>query len=319
MLDDRYRRYVSLRRFTSLRAGGEAERLYVARTVDELADAVASAPDGEDILVLGGCTNVLPSDHGVPGLVIVNRASSIRLVDETTLIADVGAHFQDVFLAAAQAGLEGMEFAVGIPGSLGGAIVSNAGAYRSNIGSLITDIELVDSGVRKWVGPEFLQFSYRDSIIRRQERSGICLLQVKLRLRPGNRPDIYDRARDYQRQRISKQPLPASAGSFFKNVNDQALAESLENLPDRLKDAGVVPSGYLIEAVGLKGFRYGGALISDKHANYIVNESGAKAFAIRQLAEYAKNAVSERFDLQMEEEVLYIGDWSRFRQEQIGP
>ena len=145
------------------------------------------------------------------------------------------------------------------------------------------------------------------------------MLQVKLRLRPGNRPDIYDRARDYQRQRISKQPLPASAGSFFKNVNDQALAESLENLPDRLKDAGVVPSGYLIEAVGLKGFRYGGALISDKHANYIVNESGAKAFAIRQLAEYAKNAVSERFDLQMEEEVLYIGDWSRFRQEQIGP
>ena len=319
MPDDRYLRQVSLRRFTSLRAGGEAERLYIARTVDELAGAVASAPDGEDLLVLGGCTNVLPSDYGVPGLVIVNLASSIRLVDETTLVADVGAHFQDVFLAAAQAGLEGMEFAVGIPGSLGGAIVSNAGAYRNNIGSLITEIELVESGVRKWVGPEFLQFSYRDSIIRRQETSGICLLQVKLQLKPGSAPDIYDRARDYQRQRISKQPLPASAGSFFKNVYDRALAESLENLPDRLKDAGVVPTGYLIEAVGLKGFRYGGALISEKHANYIVNESGAKAFAIRQLAEYAKSAVSERFDVQLEEEVLYIGDWSRFRQEQIGP
>ena len=108
MPDERYRRQVSLRSFTSLRAGGEAERLYIARTVDELAGAVASAPDGEDLLVLGGCTNVLPSDYGVPGLVIVNLASSIRLVDETTLVADVGAHFQAVFLAAAQAGLEGM-------------------------------------------------------------------------------------------------------------------------------------------------------------------------------------------------------------------
>jgi UDP-N-acetylmuramate dehydrogenase len=125
-----------------------------------------------------------------------------------------------------------------------------------------------------------------------------------MQLRGGDSKKIYDDAREYQRQRIAKQPPPASAGSFFKNVDDRALAESLEALPPPLKEKGVVPSGYLIEAVGLKGHRLGGAILGPLHANFIVNIGGATATNIRDLAELAKRAVFEEFGVRMEEEVL---------------
>ncbi|HWA83284.1 MAG TPA: hypothetical protein VG820_07630, partial [Fimbriimonadaceae bacterium] len=119
-------------------------------------------------------------------------------------------------------------------------------------------------------------------------------------------------AREYQRQRISKQPPPASAGSFFKNVNDPVLADSIESLPSGLKKAGVVPAGYLIEAAGLKGFRMGGAMLGQRHANFMLNVGNATAFEIRRLAQHAKDVVFAMFGVELEEEVLYLGDWSRF-------
>ncbi len=134
-----------------------------------------------------------------------------------------------------------------------------------------------------------------------------------MKLPTGNPKKIYDEAREYQRQRISKQPPPASAGSFFKNVNDPTLAASLPGLPEGLKKAGVVPAGYLIEAAGLKGYRLGGAMQGARHANFILNVGNATAFEIRRLANYTKATVRERFGVELEEEVLYLGDWSRFK------
>ena len=128
----------------------------------------------------------------------------------------------------------------------------------------------------------------------------------------GNAIQIYDEAREYQRQRISKQPPPASAGSFFKNVNDSSLASSLDKLPAPLQQAGVVPAGYLIEAAGLKGFRMGGAMLGARHANFMLNVGNATAFEIRRLAEHAKEIVLAMFRVRLEEEVLYLGDWSSF-------
>jgi UDP-N-acetylmuramate dehydrogenase len=120
---------------------------------------------------------------------------------------------------------------------------------------------------------------------------------------------IYNEARDYQRQRISKQPPNPSAGSFFKNINDPALAQSLDSLPPPLKLAGVVPAGYLIESVGLKGFRHRGAAFGARHANFILNLGGATAGEIRELAEIGKRSVHDRYGIWMDEEVLYIGEW----------
>lgn len=303
---------VSLKPFTTLRAGGEAERLVECWNVDELA-AASMASEGESHLtVLGSGSNVLPSDDGVPGLVIVNRARRIAVAKSGEVLADTGASFQELFLKTAQAGLHGLEFAVGIPGTVGGALVSNAGAYRSCVSEFLTGIEVVRQGKRDWVEPAWMEFSYRDSILRRPDPPRAVMLRVSMKLPAGDKKAIFDEARGYQRQRISKQPPNPSAGSFFKNVNDPELANGLSGLPDALQKAGVVPAGYLVEAAGLKGFRVGGAMLGVRHANFILNVGNASAFDIRRLATFARKTVRERFGVDLEEEVLYLGDWSRF-------
>jgi len=305
----------SLRALTTLKAGGPAESLVVARTSDELAETAEYAQSHDwPTTVLGAGSNVLPSDSGVSGLVIVNRTSSLSIDDDGTVTVDTGCNFQDLFMKTAQASLAGLEFAVGIPGSVGGALVSNAGAYRSNVSEFLTEIEVVFGGRRQWVTPDFLQFSYRDSLLRRPSPPPCTLVRARLRLPKGDGWTIYQEARDYQRQRISKQPPPASAGSFFKNVEDKPFAESLPLLAEKLKAAGVVPAGFLIEQAGLRGVRHGGAMIARRHANFIVNVRSATATEIRQLAGLVKRRVFERFGVMLEEEVLYLGDWSKYHE-----
>lgn len=283
-----------------------------ARSADQLAGVASEAQaQGLRTTYLGWGSNVLPSDYGVPGLVVINEGARIE-IDGTNVIAETGCGFQELFLKTAQAGLGGLEFAVGIPGTLGGALVSNAGAYRSNVSEFLTAIEIVECGRRRWEDPGWMRFSYRDSVLRRPDGPDCALLQVRMSMPPRARKAIYDEARDYQRQRISKQPPQASAGSFFKNVEDRSLADRLPNLPPRLREAGVVPAGYLIEHAGLMGFRLGGAMFATKHANFIVNIGGATATEIRTLAEFGKTKVFERHGVVLEEEVLYLGDWSNW-------
>lgn len=305
---------VQLRLFTTLRAGGKAERFCRAADIAELSEVVAKAHhENWPLTILGSGSNMLPSDDGVPGLVILNQARRIAVARTGEVLADTGCTFQELFLKTAQAGLQGLEFAVGIPGTLGGALVSNAGAYRSNVSEFITRLEVVHDGERKWVEPSFLEFSYRDSILRKPNPPKIGVLRVEMKLPVGDPKSIYDEAREYQRQRISKQPPPASAGSFFKNVHHAALAQSLPRLSDGMRKAGVVPAGFLIEAAGLKGFRMGGAMQGARHANFILNVGNATAFEIRRLAVHTKGVVQEKFGVELEEEVLYLGDWSQFK------
>jgi UDP-N-acetylmuramate dehydrogenase len=306
-------KHVSLKPFTTLRSGGEAELFAIARTSDALADcAMEQQRNGKRLTVLGWGSNVLPSDDGVPGLVVVNEAKQIEIGEKGEVIAETGCGFQDLFLKTAQRNLRGLEFAVGIPGTLGGALVSNAGAYRSGVSEFLVEIEVAIDGKREWVKPSFMEFSYRDSILRRPNPPSCALLKVRMRLPKGDPFKIYNEAREYQRQRISKQPPPASAGSFFKNVNDRILAEGLDTLPRQLRTAGIVPAGYLIEKSGLAGIRFGGAMFARKHANFMLNVGNASASDIRRLAQLAKRTVFERFNVHIEEEVLYIGDWSKF-------
>lgn len=296
---------------TTLRAGGAAEQFYCARDHEDLASAAAYLHANEMVVtILGSGSNVLPSDRGVPGFTLLNRTSAIEVGSGGEVVADSGAAFQDLFLKTAQAGLAGFSYAVGIPGTVGGALASNAGAYRSCIAEFLTGVEVVEDGVRSWIGPQDLQLSYRDSRLRRGDAGRCIVLRLRFQLEPGTPSLIYDEARDYQRQRIGKQPPPASAGSFFKNVYDQGLADSLPGLPERLRASGVVPSGFLIEAVGLRGYRIGGAMLAERHANFILNVGRATASEIRSLAELAKARVADRFGTEIEEEVLYLGDWA---------
>ncbi|MCW5938772.1 MAG: UDP-N-acetylmuramate dehydrogenase [Fimbriimonadaceae bacterium] len=309
----RIERNRSLRSLTTLRAGGPAERFFAATNLDDLAEAALLAQSLDwRTTVLGSGSNVLPSDQGVPWFVVLNQASRIDVRRDGEVVAECGCLFQELFIKTAQAGLGGLEFAVGIPGTLGGALVSNAGAYRSNVSEFLTALEIVHQGERMWVDPEFMEFSYRDSILRRDDPPAVALLRVRLLMPVRDRKSIFDEAREYQRQRISKQPPQASAGSFFKNVTDRRFAESLAELPEKLKEAGVVPAGFLIERAGLPGLRVGGAAVARKHANFIVNTGRATATDIRQLAGLVKRRVAQTFEVDLEEEVLYLGDWSGY-------
>lgn len=304
----------SLRLLTTLKAGGRAEAFATCRTRDDLAAAAIYAQThGMRTTVLGWGSNILPSDAGVPGFVLLNLAQEIRLLDRGIVEVDAGAGFQDLWLKTAQANLAGLEFAVGIPGTVGGALVSNAGAYRSNVSEFLTELEIARDGRRAWVSPDVMEFAYRDSALRRSNALQMVVLAARMQLPPGSPLAMYAEARDYQRQRIGKQPPSASAGSFFKNVYDQALADQLDNLPERLRSAGVVPAGYLIEQVGLKGKRFGGAMIGARHANFLLNVGGASATELRRLAEHAIAQVQERYRVTLEEEVLYLGDWSGWK------
>lgn len=296
-------------RNTTLRVGGPADFFYEAVDLESLAAVVATAQrSGLEHYLLGEGSNVCVSDRGVRGLVIRNSCRKAKLAPLTTV--DAGHSFIELFLLSMRAGLSGLEWAVGIPGTVGGALVSNAGAYGGNIVDIVESIEVVEMGERKTVGPEWMEFSYRDSRLRRDASRPAALLSTVLRLTPDAKPLIRQRAREIQSQRIRKQPWEPSAGSFFKNIHNRELAHSMPHLPDLMRERGVVTSAFLIDQSGCKGMRIGGAMVSPAHANFIVNRGHATASNIRALARAVQARVYARFGIALEEEVLYVGDWS---------
>jgi len=309
-LGDALERDEPMTRHTTLKVGGPARWFWKASDVETLARLLdICTRHGIPYLFIGHGSNLLMSDRGYDGLVIQNRCKHCVVGEET--YAESGVSFGSLFLQTAQAGFAGLEWAIGIPGTVGGALVSNAGAYRGNIGPLVKSVRVFAEGEDQTVGPEWMEFSYRDSRLRRDGVGRAVILSCILHLSERGAPEtILACAKEYQAQRRAKQPYAPSAGSFFKNVNDRALADSLPNLPPGMKAAGVVPAGFLSEACGLKGLRVGGAQVAEKHANFLINAGSATASDLRMLARQVSAAVQERFGVTLEEEVLYVGDWT---------
>lgn len=296
-------------RHTTLRVGGPARFFWAVRDVESLARVLPELwAVNIPYLLVGHGSNLLMADAGFQGLVIQNRCKAVRVGPVT--YSDCGVSFGSLFLQTAREGYSGLEWAIGIPGTVGGALVSNAGAYRGNIGPLVRRVRAFHDGVVESYGPEWMGFEYRDSRLRRETPPRTIVLDVDLALTPGGDPDqILARAKKYQAERREKQPLQPSAGSFFKNVNNKDLALSLDDLPSPLKEAGVVPAGFLNMKAGCKGWQEGGAGVADKHANFLVNLGDATAGDFRRLADRVKARVEERFGVVLEEEVLSVGDW----------
>lgn len=295
---------------TTLRVGGLARYFWPVSDVELLADALPALWEARTpYLFIGHGSNLLMSDKGFDGLVIQNRCKKARIGSLT--YSDCGVSFGSLFTQTARDGLTGLEWAIGIPGTVGGALVSNAGAYRGNIGPLVRRVRAFYEGTVQNYGPEWLLFSYRDSRLRREWPPRTVVLDVDLELSPD--PDggaaVMARAKKFQAERRAKQPLEPSAGSFFKNVNDAAFARSLLDLPESLQRAGVVPAGFLNQKAGCAGWTEGGAQVSPKHANFLVNAGGATASDFRKLADRVKARVASEFGVRLEEEVLMVGDW----------
>ena len=278
---------VLLQKHTSFRIGGPARRMAFPRTKEELVQTMEVARRcGKEPFVLGKGTNLLMPDEGLDTLVIkTEQMNGMRQLDENTIEADAGVSLARFAVFAQQLGLAGLEFAHGIPGSLGGGVYMNAGAYGGELKDVITEVTaLCEDGVRRLTVEE-AQLSYRDSYF---ARSGAIVLSAAVRLQPDDPEAIRGRMDELMVRRKTTQPLEyPSAGSTFKRpVGNFA--------------------GSLIEKTGLKGLTVGGAQVSEKHAGFLINVGGATCADVLELIGQVQEKVYEASGVRLEPEVKII-------------
>ncbi len=291
---DRLQENAPLSSYTSARIGGPAEALIIVRSADELAGAASTLWEADvPFILLGGGSNVLISDRGVRGVVILNRARLVTfeaLNEPPVVQAESGATLNDLARRAARLGLAGLEWAATVPGTLGGAIYGNAGAFGGDMAGNLISLDLLHrQGGRQTWPAEKMEYAYRSSFLKRY-RIPCVILSAVLALQPGNRAAIQAKMDQFSAQRHSTQPSGASLGSMFKNpAGDYA--------------------GRLIEAAGLKGKRIGNAEISRAHANFFINHGQTSAADIRALIDLARRTVADEFGVDLELEIELIGEW----------
>lgn len=289
-LGGRLKENVSLAPYTTFGIGGESDLFYQASTPEQLVRAVRGAQELKvRFLVLGGGSNVLVSDSGFRGLVIRNRCRQI-LTDGDAITCQSGGLLNDLVSAATEHSLSGLEFAAGIPGTVGGAVRGNAGAFGESLGDLLSRaVVLTESGEVKEVDRDYFRFAYRES---RLKRTGEVLLSATFRLSQKDRRKIEERIDGILRTRKKSVPWQEkSAGCFFKNI---------------IGPQGTISAGFLLDQIGAKGLQEGHAKVWPKHANIIINQGNAKAADIRRLAQKLKRKIRQQFDIELEEEVVYI-------------
>ncbi|MDO9536531.1 MAG: UDP-N-acetylmuramate dehydrogenase [Bacillota bacterium] len=273
---------------TSLRIGGPAELLIYPQSLEELKDVFRTARlDDIPIFVLGQGTNLLVRDEGIRGIV-VNLSyvcSDCRFMNDTVR-AGAALPLSKLAREAADKGLDGLVFTTGIPGSLGGALYMNAGAYGSTISELVSEVGVLDyDGRYQLRSREELDFSYRWSNFQSED---VVIIDGVLDLQPGDKEEIITRMRAIQDERRFKHPLLPSAGSVFRNP------------PGR-------PAGKLIEEAGCKGMLAGGAEVSLQHGNFIVNKGNATADDFLTLVDLIREKVKNIFGVELELEIRIIG------------
>jgi UDP-N-acetylmuramate dehydrogenase len=291
-LGRRARRDEPLASHTAMRVGGPADLLIVCESVDEVVEVVEMAQrHGVDWLVLGGGCNVLVADAGVRGLVIVNRAAGIEF-DGTVVRAEAGAQLAVLAREAVERGLAGLEWAAGLPGAVGGAVVGNAGAFDGDIAGVLRSAMVLEREGEVVERPnEWFEFDYRLSRIKREPAGQRpVVLGATFDLQQGDPEALAARAEEVLEWRRTRHPSGATMGSTFKNPPGSH-------------------AGYLIEQAKLRGYRVGGAQISKLHGNFFLNAGGATSADVLALIEHARAEVKRQFGVEMELEIELIGAW----------
>ena len=274
---------------TSLHIGGPADFFVRVTTETDLVGTIRVARQHElPVFMLGGGTNLLVSDKGIRGVVLQN-AWREATVDGPIIEASSGTALAHVAARAAQAGIEGLEWMATVPGTVGGAVHGNAGAFGTETADVIVDAELMDLNGDTWRSRvDELGYAYRTSSL---QGTPIVCVRARFRGTLGDRASAVRRIKEMANERTNKQPLAQpNTGSIFRNPpGDHA--------------------GRLIEASGLKGRSIGGARVSEKHANFIVNTGTAKAADVKALMELCQSEVQERFGVRLVPEVEVVGEW----------
>ncbi|BAY85512.1 UDP-N-acetylenolpyruvoylglucosamine reductase [Calothrix parasitica NIES-267] len=284
---------VSLSSYTSYRVGGPAEWFVAPRSLESLEASVQYAKERDlSITVLGAGSNLLIGDSGIPGLVIATRHMRHSNYDCDTgrVTFAAGESIPALASAVAERGWEGFEWAIGIPGTIGGAVVMNAGAHNSCIADILVSVEVLrPDGSLQTMTCEELNYTYRTSVL---QGSDLIVTQATLQLQPGADPEVVTaRTKQHKKHRLATQPyhLP-SCGSVFRNPKPHS-------------------AGRLIEEAGLKGFKIGQAQVAELHANFIVNCGGATANDIFNLIHHVQHQVQERWSIGLHPEVKMLGEF----------
>lgn len=270
------------------RVGGPADLFITVRTADELTQAVRAAQQQDHKpTILGFGANVLVSDKGIRGLVILNRSHRISFQQNHIVEADSGTNLAVLAKEAAKQGVGGLEFLIGIPGTVGAAVAVNAGTRQQWISTLVEKaLVLTNNGQKTWLKGDELEFSYRNSKLK---QTGEVVITARLQGKPDEPLNIERKLKEELKVRKT-QPTGPSAGSVFTNPPGDF-------------------AGRLIEACELKGLQIGGAQISEMHANFILNLGDAKARDIKEAIKKVKLEVAKKFNIQLEEEIRYLGEW----------
>jgi UDP-N-acetylmuramate dehydrogenase len=291
-LGDKVKENVSLAPYTSARIGGPADILIPAESADELARIIKLLQNQDmDYIILGGGSNVLVSDKGVRGVVVLNRAKGVRFHngDEPSVTVESGVVFSNLANRCAAKGLAGLEWAATVPGTIGGAVYGNAGAFGGDMAGNLIWAELLTENGREKFTAEQMGYGYRTSVLKRGELDAI-VLAAELRLQNSTKEEATVKIEQFSAHRKATQPPGASMGSMFKNPNGDY-------------------AGRLIEASGLKATRIGNAMISPVHGNFFINHDNTKAEDICRLIELVMKTVKEIQSVDLELEVELVGEW----------
>jgi UDP-N-acetylmuramate dehydrogenase len=285
---------VKMANFTTMNVGGPADALLIANTASQLAEMVSriwqlNAP----LTVLGSGSNLLISDKGIRGVVVINHAHNIKINTHTQPIsvwAESGALMINIGRQLSLRGLAGMEWAATIPGTVGGAVYGNAGAFGKETCRCLIKADVLHrvSGRSDWTCDQ-IQYSYRASKFKRNIEEAV-ILSALFQVESGDQQQIQSNVEIYRQRRQRSQPPGPSMGSVFRNPPDDK-------------------AGRLIEAAGLKGKEIGGAIISPKHANFIINQGNASAQDVLDLLALAYQSVKDKFSIALIPEIEVIGDW----------
>jgi UDP-N-acetylmuramate dehydrogenase len=292
---DRLQENVVLANYTTAHVGGPADGLLVATSSNELEEIFTTLWGMQcPVYLLGSGSNVLVSDAGYRGVVVINHARNIKIDMHHTppnVWAESGANLAGMARQAALRGLSGMEWAATVPGTVGGAVFGNAGAFESDTASNLKMAEILHPFSGKQIWPvEKLEYGYRTSWFKKNPEQAV-ILSARFELTEDHQEAVQARIDEFSARRRNSQPPGASMGSMFKNpTGDYA--------------------GRLIDAAGLRGVRVGGAHISEKHANFFINDETATASDLWVLIQKAQSRVSEAFGVSLELEVELVGDFS---------
>jgi len=283
---------VSLAPYTSARIGGPADILLTVKSANELANVIKVIWEHQiPYTILGGGSNVLVSDKGVRGVVILNRAKEVRFESgaNPTVWCESGVIFSNLANRCASKGLSGLEWAATVPGTIGGAVYGNAGAFGGNVSGNLIWAEVLTKHGREKLSVEQMGYGYRTSILKRGDETAM-VLSALLRLKNAVKEEVSVKIEEFSERRKTTQPPGASMGSMFKNPEGDH-------------------AGRLIEAAGLKGTRIGNAEISTIHGNFFINHGQTKADDIRALIRLVQDTVKRKSGVQLELEIEFVGEW----------